>query len=347
MSSANINELRTAVGRVAQVDLVTQNPDAELISFTKLNATAHSPNLTTEDDAAEIGKGHEFAENVYPVNWDVSGSLDKYLSSQFVAWATAFCFGNVVTSTPEAGAYKHTCAMRDFTTAGIDMPSFTYAQKLRSSPNSVIDEAMIGCVISDLTLTLGSGPGRANSKLVVNFVGTGKHARPSGISAFPTAQTENALLSSGLTAITINGENYVTNKNIISLEMSLRNNPRLDSGFHPGSGTQDAAAIRGRMEYGNREISLRFSARMTKDSTERAKLAAQNEGTCSLVITGAALALASNHKLEITGHRTRFSMAEVGEADGLVSINGEIKFLMHSSNGIITVATTTNLATVG
>ncbi|HXG33324.1 MAG TPA: hypothetical protein VNJ11_08160 [Bryobacteraceae bacterium] len=34
---------------------------------------------------------------------------------------------------------------------------------------------------------------------------------------------------------------------LVSLELSFKNNLRLDSGFYPGSGTQDGAAIPGRM----------------------------------------------------------------------------------------------------
>jgi hypothetical protein len=65
------------------------------------------------------------------------------------------------------------------------------------------------------------------------------------------------------TTLTINGVDYVTSKNIISLETSWKNNIRMDQGFYPGSDFQtpgDAAtgAIRGRLEFGSRQGALKF-----------------------------------------------------------------------------------------
>jgi len=70
----------------------------------------------------------------------------------------------------------------------------------------------------------------------------------------PAATLEKLLPSASL-ALTINGVNYVSNKNIVSLETSWKNNVRLDGGFFPGSGFQTpgdgaSGAIRGRLEFG-------------------------------------------------------------------------------------------------
>ena len=57
----------------------------------------------------------------------------------------------------------------------------------------------------------------------------------------------------------------MTNKNIVSLETSWKNNIKMDAGFFPGSGFQtpgDATtgAVRGRLEFGDRQGTLKFSA---------------------------------------------------------------------------------------
>ena len=88
----------------------------------------------------------------------------------------------------------------------------------------------------------------------------------------PAATVEKLLPSASL-ALTINGVDYVTNKNIVSLETSWKNNIRMDAGFFPGSGFQtpgDATtgAIRGRLEFGNRQGTLKFVARFDNNSTE-------------------------------------------------------------------------------
>src|SRR3974377_769258 len=136
--------------------------------------------------------------------------------------------------------------------------------------------------------TSGSGPGRANSKISVQFAGSGKMTEPSAIT-MPAATAEKLLPSASLT-LTINGVDYVTNKNIVSLETSWKNNIRMDQGFYPGSGFQSAGdppsgAIRGRMEFGNRQGSLKFTARFDNASTELTKLKAQTTSTAVITLT--------------------------------------------------------------
>ena len=84
--------------------------------------------------------------------------------------------------------------------------------------------------------------------------------------------------------LSINGVDYVSNKNIVSLETSWKNNIRLDQGFYPGSDFQTSGdgttgAIRGRLEFGNRVGTLKFVALYDKNSTELTKLKAQTTGT--------------------------------------------------------------------
>jgi hypothetical protein len=82
---------------------------------------------------------------------------------------------------------------------------------------------------------------------------------------------------------------YVSNKNIVSLETGWKNNIRMDSGFFPGSGFQTAGdgstgAIRGRLEFGNRQGNLRFVARFESGSSEYTKLKAQTTGTAVITL---------------------------------------------------------------
>ncbi len=188
----------------------------------------------------------------------------------------------------------------------------------------------VGCAIEGWTLTVGSGPGRANSKLTVDFVGSGKHVEPSAI-VLPAATAEKLLPSASLVA-TINGTDYVTNKNFSSLEATWKNNLRLDAGFFPGSGFQtpgDAAsgAVRGRLEVGDRELGLKFVARFDKDSTELTKMLALTEGTA--VIT---LSYDADNALTLTYQRVVFSVADLGETDGLVTVEVTCTPLWHTAN---------------
>jgi len=248
----------------------------------KLNTTLHRPKLMTENDAPELGKGHEFPTQVFKSHWDFSGQIDKYLSSDFGAWGMVFGLGAYAKSgTPPNLTY--TCTPLDPETDGIELPYFSYIEQMRPGASDVFDYVTIGNVISGWTLNVASGPGRASSKLTCDIVGSGKFTEPSAI-AMPAATAEK-LLSSASLACTINGVDYVTAKNIVSLEASFQNNLLLDQGFYPGSGTQDGAAIRGRLEVGNRTLGLKFTARFENGSTELTKVTNQTEGTAVLTLT--------------------------------------------------------------
>src|SRR5579885_2659376 len=97
-----------------------------------------------------------------------------------------------------------------------ELPYFSFVEQIRPGVGVVVDRMAVGCVVEGWTLSIGSGPGRANSKINVEFVGSGKYIEPSGIT-MPAATVEKLLPSASL-ALTINGVNYVSNKNIVSLE---------------------------------------------------------------------------------------------------------------------------------
>jgi hypothetical protein len=150
----------------------------------------------------------------------------------------------------------------------------------------------------------------------------------------PAATVEKLLPSASL-ALAINGVNYVSNKNIVSLETSWKNNVRLDGGFFPGSGFQTpgvgaSGAIRGRLEFGNRQGMLRFVARFENGSTELTKLRQQTTGTAVLALTYDA-----NNSLEITWQKVSFSSAEVGETDGIVTVSVDCLPMWDEINGIV------------
>lgn len=336
---ANIREKLIGFGKARQADIATANTVANIWRLNKLNTTIADPRLNTENDAAELGKGHEFATEVFKTSWDVNGQIEKYLSSDFAAWAMGFGLGKASKSgtTPN---FIYTCTPFDPVTDGIELPYFSFIEQVRPGAGVVVDHMAVGCAVEGWTLTVASGPGRANSKLVVDFVGSGKYVEPSGIT-LPAATVEKLLPSASL-ACSINGVNYVSNKNIVSLEAGWKNNLRLDAGFFPGSGFQDvgdatSGAIRGRLEVGDREATLQFTARFQNGSTELQKLKDQTEGTAVIGLT-----YDVNNSLTLTYHRVRFSVVELGETDGLVTVQVTCQPLYHSTNGLLTAVVECN-----
>jgi hypothetical protein len=166
-----------------------------------------------------------------------------------------------------------------------------------------------------------SGPGRANSKLEVNLVGTGKFLEPAGI-AIPTRTLVNLLPSASLTCV-INGIDYITTKNFVSWEFEWQNNIRKESNLFPGSGFQTtgtpaSGAVAGRMEFGDRKVMSKLVARFDANSTEYDLLTAQTAGTLAIGLSGTNSTSASLAMPQI-----RFKTTELGNVDGIVTVEVE------------------------
>jgi len=341
---ANIRETKIGFGYKKQTDLATANAVGDIWSLTKTNAALTTVTLNTENDAAELGKGHEFATQTFKSHWDVSGSIEKYLSSEIAAWAFVFGLGGRVKSgTPPTITY--TCTPQDPVTGGIELPAFSFIEAIRQGASAVLDRMAVGCVVEEFRITLGSGPGRANSRITVNFAGSGKLVEPSGITL--PAGTAEHLLPGASAQVVINGVDYVTSRNLVSLELGFKNNLRLDSGFYPGSGTQDNAAIRGRLEFGDREASLRFVACFENGSSELTKLRNQTTGTAVISLQGALIAGSDYHSIDVTFHKVAFRTAVVGETDGIVTVEVECTPLWETTNSLLTAVVKTTQDNIG
>jgi hypothetical protein len=318
---ARINELLVGFGKTKQADIATANTLAEIWRLNKLNTDLASPKLNAEDDASEIGKGHEFATATYPSHWDVGPfKIEKYLSSQFAAWVMAFCLGDV-TATGTAAPYTYTCKPLDPSTAAseLELPYFSYIEQLRPGANKIIDRLMSGCVINSFELALISGPGRSNATLTAEIIGSGKVIEPSAI-VLPSLTPEVALPGSSMTLV-VNGHDYVADKTILNVTAGFTNNVDANAGFFPGSGFQTTAdatsgAIRGRLEIGTRAPSLKFSARLNKNSSEYASLKAQTTGAVTLGVSNGA-----DNSLLLTYPKVAFKTVDEADSSNIVTVN--------------------------
>jgi len=341
MSTTRLQEVLIGFGKGKQTDIATANLVANVWQLKKLNAQLANPKLNVENDAEEYGKGHEFPTTTFKTAYDVGGTIEKYLSAEIAAWAMCFGLGKVVKSGSNPN-FTYTCTpLIPANGDAAELPYFSFIEQIRPGAGVVIDRMAVGCAVEGWTITIGSGPGRANSKISVQFAGSGKMTEPSAIT-MPAATAEKLLPSASLT-LTINGVDYVTNKNIVSLETSWKNNIRMDQGFFPGSGFQStgdatSGAIRGRMEFGNRQGSLKFTARFDNASTELTKLKAQTTGTAVITLT-----FDTNNSLQITWQKVVFATAEVGETDQLVTVAVEATPLYDATNGVITAVAKCNI----
>jgi hypothetical protein len=319
---------------------------ADMLALSQTNRTIGIPELVNETNEDDLGKGHEWATQVFKSHWNVNQPWDGRLSSQNAALLAVFGLGSYSTPVPVGtGGFKYTCVPLDNLTEGLEMPSTTFLQTVRQAGDFLLDNALIGMVCEEFGFKFTSGPGRENALMSSVWVGCGKYTTPSTI-ALMEATIEDLLNSGGAVTLTAGGVDYIATKRFLDLNFNFKNNIMLDQGFYPGSGLQNGANIRGRMRHGKRAIALQIAAEMEHDSAELANYLNQTEVTASILIEGAALG-AVKHALEITIPRVIVKAAPIGDNNNILSITPDFAFLKHSTNGVLTIAVTTDVNNIG
>jgi hypothetical protein len=333
--AARVQQLVLGLGKGKQTNIATAG--ATFLRLKKLNADLTTSKPVFENDAAEIGKGHEFITQTFPSYYDVGNRLEKYASAEFVTWAAAFGLGNVVVVGASA-PYSYTITPIDPGTT-LELPYFSLVEQVPEGGGNCVDNLHIGCAVEDWLYQFNYGPGRASSKMTVNWVGSGKLTTPSGITV-PAITAENNMLAASM-ALTINGVDYVGNKRILSGSIGWKNNLLLNAGFFPGSGLQNGLQIRGRMEVGARVPSFQFTVRLLAASTEYATLIAQTTGTAVLTVQYDA-----NSTVTFTFQKMAFQAVENTEADGIVAVTVTGAPQYDATNGVLTVTTKCGVAAI-
>jgi hypothetical protein len=307
----------------------------------KTNQALATVDPTTESDAADIGKGDEFARNLFPLVQNTSVPVEGYLTSQKLALFTNFALGKTTKTTPAAGAYLYTSIMSNPVVDGIEPPLITYVEQIRPGGSAVLDQALLDMAINSMSIKMASGAGRQNATISAELVGSGRVTDPSSIT-LPSALTENSLNVGGF-GITVNGVNYVSERSFVDCDFGVNKNIDLEAGLYPGSGTTSAGfQVRGRMEHGIRSLSFRFKVRFSNGSTEKASLLAQTIGTVVLSWQGSLITGSTYHGGTITLHKTIISSAVVQDSGGKVVIECQVTPIVHPSNGLVTAAIITN-----
>lgn len=320
---ARIQGLAIGLGSAKQSDVATISPTFN--RWRKLDLDAPTLDYGTETDKDEVGKGHEFITQVFPTAWEVGGSLRKYGSAEFMLWAWGYALGDV-----SLGTGLYTINAKD-PGVSLETPYFTLVQQLAEGGGMAIDEALIGCSITDVTTEFRYGPGRASVTTNASFVGSGRHTLPSAVS-LPDTLAENFTLSSGM-AITINGVNYVTEDSILMGSMSWNNNPILPMRFRPGGGIVSGAAVGTTTFFGNRAPGLSFTVFLKASSLELTKLIAQTSGTAVVTLTYDA-----THFVTWTYHNVSFERVTRTVEEGLVCVTVTVAPKYDSGlSGVLTV----------
>ena len=334
---ANINELIQGWGFKKQADITTANVLAGIWRHTNLNTKPWAKVPVNEDDRAEIGKGHEFPTQLFKSHYNMpTHEISKYASSEFLAWTMAFSLGNVVLTGTGPYTYVITPALGATSTSGLELPYFSFVQQIRPGGSAILDEILLGCAVKGWKLSIKNSPGRASAMCSVECVATGKYTTPSGIT-LPAATALHEFNAGMITALTINGVDYLTGgsgKQFISMDASWDNNFR--PGFFPGSGTQDGYQVQGRFEWGDRTFGIQFVVRVQAGSTEYTKLINQTTGSATITLSSDA-----SNSFSMVVQKMGFSVVELGNTDGIVTLQVTGVQLYDATNGLLTVTAIT------
>jgi hypothetical protein len=315
------------LGLAKQADIDTIS--ATFLRFRQLNAELAPSGFTTENDAAEIGKGDEFISmsGIYPVSYSPLARIDKYSSAEFMAWAFCYALGGVTEATS-----TYTIKPLDPCVDGLELPYFSVVEQVCESGGMALDNAFIGCAVEDVTYDFNYGPGRQSGRVTVNWVGSGKMTTPSGATV-PAAVAEHYMLT-GSMQMTINGTNYITSKTMLSGQIGWKNNLLVGPGFFPGSGMQNGAAIRGRLEYGARASTLTFTARLLKNSDEYAKLISPPADPSPATVT---VTFDATHSITFDYPAVQYETVVNGEQDGIVSVTVTVATKGTGASDVLTI----------
>ena len=330
---ANINELMEGWGFGKQTAIGTANAGTTIWRHTNLNTKPWAKVPVNEDDRAEIGKGHEFPTQLFRSHYNMPPfELSKYASSEFLAWAMCFSLGNVTLTGSGPYTYVIVPALGATNATGLELPYFSFVQQIRPGGSAVLDEMLVGCAVKSWKLSIKNSPGRASAMCSVECVTTGQYTSPSGIT-LPAVSTPHEFNAGMITALTFNGINYLSGgsaKQFVSMDASWENNFR--PGFFPGSGSQDGYQIQGRFEWGDRAFAVQFVVRVQTGSTEYATLINLTTGTATFTVTRDA-----NNSFSMLIQKMGFSVAELGNTDGIVTLQITGVQLYDATNGLVTM----------
>ncbi len=307
----------------------------------KLNPDLADYQLTLEDDAAEVGKGDEFATQVFPVSNHLTARIDKYLSSEIFGYAITFGLG-ASTATVVGGGTKHLAVPFNPTVGGLELPYGSLAEQVRPGLTSVIDRLFAGVAVDGFQIDFTSSPARDSAKISIDLVGTGQVTTPS-LFTMPAVTPAHELKASSLVLagamFQVSTVDYITAKTFVSASVSWKNN--LTARYAPGGGTQSGGALATALEVGTRAATMSCTVRVVNGSDEFTKIVGGVTGPANLTFTGP-----SFHAGNITFPKIGWKVVKYNNTNGIITFDLEAS-IINAGTGVLSMYAINALAKMG
>jgi hypothetical protein len=314
--------LQWAYSNKRQSAYATPNPDVDIDqshSFEGADIADHVPN--TSDNAALLGKGHEFATRLDLLSWDLRFRRSFRASTKNAGWAFAFHLGDVQTTgiggVPTA-AYSHLMEYQDpdgsgYYGSGRQQPVSTILEKVTSGLVRKFPSVQVMAV--ELTGTQGDW-----AKLAVECIGSGRKMDGTGFS-FPEAiDGEPLRVASLLFEHGVDPSLTDVSCDVRSFRFRTEHAYAEADGYCPGSGYQTSGdptsgQIRNKLETTRRAIVLEWVVRASSDNTLFTRLEGSIETAALITLTGSAINGSADHQIIISIPKIKYRAVPIG-SDG-------------------------------
>ena len=303
-------EMQWAFSSKKQSDYDTQVVDGDL-TMTHPVREVRPAEITkeTRSDREAVGKGHEFATDL----WEVARSLSLTRvvdgSSYILGWLCAFAMGKVDTDQPDAvyapNTYRHKFTFFDPDTEGsAQMPVTTIVEKVAAA--TALKRYLLSMAVSGLTI---SAEGFEHLSASAEFIGSGKTEASTltmpDIPAVSYLTSNNAVIKLGDAA-----EDITTR--VRSWSVALGNDPKEARGYFPSSGL-----YRGRLEVGVRSALPALVVDLAADSDLLDDFLINTEVALEILCEGDISEGAVKHSIKFEFPDLLYSAMPIDEADGV------------------------------
>ena len=292
-------------------------------------------------DNADYATGYARPTEQWLVNHDVNWSRDFKLCAEEIGRDLYDAFGKVVTTTPDVtnnpNVRQHVFSTMDLSVSR-QLPSRAWVEQL----GSAIDRLFPGVCLAQLSMQ-GEGSGRLTGSRQLQ--GSGKEVSPSGltgvdISGLHWFEQSQCVVKFDTGAVLTNISTAPNRLN--SWRLEIINQLLADDGFRPGaaayqtSGDATSGEVRSEMLLGEQSFNIVANVRMLSNDPLRAYLKSQTNLIFTNDVTAGVIGGGDgtyNYKLSIKAYKAPFRAVEIGEHNGIVSLQLTMNPLYDLSSG--------------